>query len=68
MKLSIVDHALILELLGLLFADAFCFPPPDETKGGTILAFNSDLFNIQTTSPAMNGVSVTIHMRAYLAS
>lgn len=67
MKLSIVDHALILELLGLLFANTFCFPLLDETRGGTIVAFNSDLFNNQTTSLAMNTVSTTIHMRASLA-
>ncbi|KAM3212345.1 hypothetical protein ACQJBY_065431 [Aegilops geniculata] len=45
-KLDSVDKRLILELLGPLFTDAFCFLPADGTRGGIILAFNSDLFNI----------------------
>lgn len=67
-KLDSVDKNLILELLGPLFTDAFCFLPADGTRGGIILAFNSDLFNIQSSSATANTVSATIAMRASVAS
>lgn len=66
-KLAVVDCAAILEILGPLFADSFCFLPAAGTRGGIILAFNSDLFSIQSTSNTLNTISASISMRASVA-
>lgn len=67
-KLSSVDRPLILDLLGPEFADSFVFLPADDTRGGIILAFSSDHFNISSSHATTNTISASVSMIASVAS
>lgn len=57
-KLSHVNSSLVREILGGSFGDSFIFLPADGTKGGILLACNSD-FDITNEPNAVGSYSIT---------
>lgn len=67
-KLQLIDRQIVLETFGTAFADSFCFLPAQYTRGGILLAFSVDFFDITSTSGSLNSVSANVVMRASAAS
>ena len=59
-KLQNVDRSVVVDTLGLAFADNFVSLPADGTKGGIILAASSDFFSLTPAGATTNTISATI--------
>lgn len=55
-KLALVSSALVIETLGVAFADFFCLPA-DGTRGGILLAWRSD--HIALSNPSVGSFHVS---------